>query len=275
MSSVFQFSFGMIPAFELGTADPEWKDKSECRLSRFTKPMQHIETILRKSENEVRNVKTNKTLRRWFTFIQRRVARAYRRVQSLPMKPRCDDSSQEHIEFSTTLILQMFQYYASDHSLASWQAVVVTILGWGWRSCTELKSGTQVAKKLTFSLQHAIQEAISGDTRQSQRREGKEKEPRKQPNPKQNRAAKVNRMLMEARERQQPERRVGFAGPLPDEEGWLPISSTVRLQVKKDTKIKLDDRKTISVTLEYITQTGNLDVELPAEISLRPDHTSA
>ncbi len=51
--------------------------------------------------------------------------------------------------------------------------------------------------------------------------------------------------------------------------------SVARLQPKKDTKLRLDNKRSVTVTLDYVGQTGNLDVELPTEVVLRHGHTSA
>ena len=64
---------------------------------------------------------------------------------------------------------------------------------------------------------------------------------------------------------------VAFSDVLPDEEGWFTVSSVSKLTVRKEAKWKIDAKRTVCITLKLVTTMGEAVVELPTEVTLRPE----
>jgi hypothetical protein len=114
--------------------------------------MKHIESAIGERLQRLTEPQFKRVAEKWVDRTERRLAKACKIVMALP--------DGEPVDMMKMLVLQFFQVYCEEHSLAAWQTVIATILGWGWKAGLACKSGTEASRKLTMSLKGTITEQV-------------------------------------------------------------------------------------------------------------------
>lgn len=182
-----------IAYIDLGCEDALLKRAQNQKMKRLQKPLLHLESRMIAScvigMMDKRTPAEAKHISRWFDNIERRLARSWRRVRHLPVSVVPSGSH------TMQVLLQVFQLFAEHHALVSWEAVVVNIVGAGFKVGIEAKPLSICGRKLTTAIQKIVAEASAAEDGQRPLRPS-----RKQEQPKWHWPATLHREAQQRRE---------------------------------------------------------------------------